>query len=71
MCVCVGCSVAAVKPPLAVFPAAWITLTLFSASPRPIFNFFFVWMPLASHGAIRQKESWTPLASYGAERVKY
>ena len=43
-------------------------LTLFSASPRPIRN-FFVWTPIASYGAIRQKESWTLMASYGAERV--
>ena len=26
-------------------------------------------MPLASYGAIRQKEGWTPMASYGGERV--
>ena len=30
---------------------------------------FFVWTPIASYGAIRQKESWTLMASYGAERV--
>ena len=43
-------------------------LTLFSASPRPIFN-FFVWMPLASYGAVWQEEGCMQLASYGAERV--
>ena len=31
---------------------------------------FFVWMPIASYGAIRQKERWTLMVSYGAERVK-
>ena len=39
-----------------------------SGPPRPIFK-TFVRMPLASHGAIGQKERWTPLVSYGGERV--
>ena len=43
--------------------------TLFSASPRPIFN-FFVWTPMASYGAIRQTESGTLMANYDTERVK-
>ena len=64
----VGHSVAAVKLPQAVLPAAYITPTLFSATPRPIRS-FFVWTPIASYGAIQQKESWTLMVSYGAERV--
>ena len=60
----VGRSVAVVKLPQAVASG------LFSVSLSPIFN-FFVWMPLASYGAIRQKESWAPMASYGAERVNF
>ena len=51
-------------------PAALITLTLFSASPRLIFN-FFVWTPLASYGTIRQKESWTPMASHAGDRITF
>ena len=43
-------------------------LTLLSASPSPIRN-FFVWTPIASYGAIRQKDSWTLMVFYGAERV--
>ena len=36
----VGRSVAAVKPPQAVMPAAQITLTFLPASPKPIFRLF-------------------------------
>ena len=51
----VGHSVAAVKPPQAVLPAALIALTLFPVSPTLILD-FFVRKPLASYGAIQQKE---------------
>ena len=43
-------------------------VTLFSASPRPIFT-FFVCMPMVSYGAIQQRGSWMLMVSYGAERV--
>ena len=64
----VGRSVAAVKLPQALLPAAWIMMTLFSASHPGLVLDFFAWTSLASYGAIQQKESWMPVASYGTER---
>ena len=63
----VGHSVTAVKQPQAVLPADHADLFF---QPHPgLFLDFFVRTPLASYGAIGQKERWTPMVSYGGERV--
>ena len=70
MSIWVGGSVADVKLPQAVLPTKTTTLTLLPASPWPtVFLDLFVRTPLASYGAIGQKERWTPMASYRAEWV--